>query len=76
MFAWSGDLLAALKTACRTAGASVWPRLLSEALEQANGGGFIVSIRREDRERFEETVAGVYSRWIGETIAMPELHVS
>jgi len=30
-------------------------------------GGFVVSIRADDRERFEETMDGVAFRWIGET---------
>lgn len=30
-------------------------------------GGYLVSIRRDDRERFEETMHGTGARWIGET---------
>jgi len=34
--------------------------------------GYIVSIRKEDRERFEETMGGAPCRWIGETVEAPD----
>jgi hypothetical protein len=70
---WSGDPTPALEAASLSTGALLCPQFLAEALQQATGGGFIVAIRREDRERFEETIAGVYSRWIGETTTQPGL---
>ncbi len=30
-------------------------------------GGYLASIRRDDRERFEDTMHGTGARWIGET---------
>lgn len=73
---WSGDPVGALEAASVRTGASVWRLALGEALQRAAAGGFIVSIRREDRERFEETTDGVFSRWIGETTAPPGLRLS
>ncbi len=45
--------------------------LRAEALGEAVPGrrGLAVSIRREDRERFEETLSGARFRWVGETAA-------
>lgn len=77
---WSGDPLIALEAACGTVGALVNPGVLSAALsgtlQEPGREGFIVAIRRDDRERFEETVAGVHARWIGETTALPGLGLS
>ncbi len=66
---WSGDPFVALESACESTGATVWNLALEEALQRMAGEGFIIAIRREDRERFEETMAGIDSRWIGETTA-------
>lgn len=66
---WTGSPLAALEAACRSTGAAIRPAALAKALQQPCREGFIVTIRQEDRERFEETTGGVYSRWIGETTA-------
>ncbi|GAB1456049.1 MAG: hypothetical protein RBT62_04235 [Spirochaetia bacterium] len=38
-----------------------------ETLPPSPLGGYLASIRREDRERFEETMHGTGARWIGET---------
>ncbi|HPB66059.1 MAG TPA: hypothetical protein PLW80_05825 [Spirochaetales bacterium] len=38
------------------------------APDGAGRSGYIVAIRREDRERLEETMSGLRVRWIGETI--------
>jgi len=64
---WSGSPLTALEDACGTTGAAIRPAALARALQQPCSEGFIVAIRQEDRERFEETTGNVYSRWIGET---------
>jgi len=77
---WSGDPLIALEAACGTVGALINPGVLSAALsgtpQEPGREGFIVAIRRDDRERFEETVSGVYARWIGESITRPGLRFS
>lgn len=73
---WVSDPIAVLEGACVDAGASVRPLVFAEAFQLTRGEGFIVSIRREDRERFEETMAGCHIRWIGETTAAPGLRFS
>lgn len=40
----------------------------ARALFSESGGRFVVSIRKQDRERFEETMGRSFLRWIGETI--------
>ncbi|MBP7263612.1 MAG: phosphoribosylformylglycinamidine synthase [Spirochaetia bacterium] len=52
----------------RTAGC---PDPAPAALFSESGGRFVVSIRPEDRERFEETLSGHTVRWIGRTTADP-----
>jgi len=48
----------------------------ARALFSESGGRFVVSIRREDRERFEETLTGLPLRWIGETTEDPSFILS
>jgi phosphoribosylformylglycinamidine synthase len=50
--------------------------MAARALFSESGGRFVVSIRREDRERFEETLTGLPLRWVGETTEEPSFIVS
>lgn len=47
----------------------------ARALFSESGGRFVVSIRREDRERFEETMSGLPFRWIGRTLPEPRFEL-
>jgi phosphoribosylformylglycinamidine synthase len=50
--------------------------LAARALFSESGGRFVVSIRQEDRERFEETMSGLPFRLIGQTIEEPDFSLS
>ena len=50
--------------------------LAARALFSESGGRFVVSIRQEDRERFEETLSGLPFRWIGQTTGEPGFSLS
>ncbi|HPE89633.1 MAG TPA: hypothetical protein P5298_07940 [Spirochaetia bacterium] len=69
--AWAGSPDAALSSAA----GELCVEVRSDALERAGAAGdaaerlgYLVAVRREDRERFEETARGLRARWIGETI--------
>jgi len=70
--AWSGSPDAALSAASGCLGVEARTDALELAEAAAPDGagrsGYIVAIRREDRERLEETMSGLRVRWIGETI--------
>ncbi|MDX9958639.1 MAG: AIR synthase-related protein [Spirochaetia bacterium] len=48
----------------------------ARALFSESGGRFVVSIRQEDRERFEETLSGLSFRLIGQTTEEPGFSLS
>ena len=48
----------------------------ARALFSESGGRFVVSIRHEDRERFEETLSGLPFRFIGQTTEEPGFSLS
>jgi phosphoribosylformylglycinamidine synthase len=50
--------------------------LAARALFSESGGRFVVSIRQEDRERFEETLSGLPFRLIGQTTGEPAFSLS
>lgn len=70
--AWAGSPDEALSSAA----GELCVEVRSDALERAGPAvgdaaeriGYLVAVRREDRERFEETTRGLRARWIGETI--------
>ncbi len=62
-------VMAALEAATIEVGARVRLDALGE--DPAAPGLFLVSIRREDRERFEETIHPAPARWAGETESAP-----
>lgn len=63
--AWETDPGAALTALSGPVRVSVRPAALGKAASDRRG--LAVSIRREDRERFEETLALARFRWVGET---------
>jgi len=65
--------LAALGEAATTTGAVVRLDAVTASSSSHHAAGYIVSIRRDDRERFEETMSAVHARWIGETSERPGL---
>jgi phosphoribosylformylglycinamidine synthase subunit PurSL len=52
------------------------PGSAARALFSESGGRFVVSIRQEDRERFEETLSGLPFRLIGQTTGEPGFSLS
>jgi hypothetical protein len=68
---WAGDPVAAVEAASGAVAATVRPEAVAEFLSGGARDGYIVSIRKEDRERFEETMGGAACRWIGETVEAP-----
>ena len=52
------------------------PGAAARALFSESGGRFIVSIRKEDRERLEETLSGLPFRFIGQTTEEPGFSLS
>ena len=69
-----GGVMAALEDAAARVGARVRPAAIDAFREGTAAPApvdYLVSIRQEDRERFEETIHPARARWVGETEAAP-----
>ncbi len=65
----AGELCVEVRSdALERAGPAVGDASGDAAGDAAERIGYLVAVRREDRERFEETTRGLRARWIGETI--------
>ena len=72
----SGGNIIAGRTSAAGSADPVYAGLAARALFSESGGRFVVSVRQEDRERFEETLSGLPFRWIGQTTEEPDFSLS
>jgi hypothetical protein len=68
---WTGEPGAALAEASTARGASLSRGAMGDLAAMGSREGFLVSIRGDDRERFEETMDDVPARYVGETGGPP-----